>query len=73
MYTSVADRLENHAFACLAYGVIGDAMGTPTENLEPAEIEARFGWVEFLRRRRNRRYHHAGLARGRADSNRRLC
>ena len=46
MYTSVADRLENHAFACLAYGVIGDAMGTPTENLEPAEIEARFGWVE---------------------------
>src|SRR5260370_3764206 len=46
MYTNAADRLESHAFASLAYGVIGDAMGTPTENLEPAEIEERFGWVE---------------------------
>lgn len=46
MYTNTADRLESHAFACLAYGVIGDAMGTPTENLEPAQIEERFGWVE---------------------------
>src|SRR6202011_155200 len=46
MYTNAADRLESHAFACLAYGVIGDAMGTQTENLEPAEIEERFGWVE---------------------------
>jgi ADP-ribosylglycohydrolase len=46
MYTNAANRLESHAFACLAYGVIGDAMGTPTENLEPAQIEERFGWVE---------------------------
>src|SRR6202790_3216336 len=46
MYTNTADRLESHAFACLAYGVIGDAMGTPTENLEPAQIEERFGWVD---------------------------
>src|ERR1700739_1889680 len=46
MYTNAASRLESHAFACLAYGVIGDAMGTPTENLEPAQIEERFGWVE---------------------------
>jgi ADP-ribosylglycohydrolase len=46
MYTNAADRLETHAFACLAYAVIGDAMGTPTENLEPAQIEERFGWVE---------------------------
>jgi ADP-ribosylglycohydrolase len=30
----------------LVFGVIGDAMGTPTENLEPAEIEQRFGWVD---------------------------
>jgi hypothetical protein len=28
------------------FGVIGDAMGTPSENLEPADIEQRFGWVE---------------------------
>jgi hypothetical protein len=28
------------------FGVIGDAMGRPTENLEPADIEQRFGWVE---------------------------
>ena len=46
MYTNAASRLESHAFACLAYGVIGDAMGTPTENLEPPQIEERFGWVE---------------------------
>src|SRR3979411_1921127 len=46
MYTNAADRLESHAFACLAYGVIGDAMGTPTENLEPEQIEERFSWVE---------------------------
>jgi ADP-ribosylglycohydrolase len=46
MYNNTANRLESHAFACLAYGVIGDAMGTPTENLEPAQIEERFGWVE---------------------------
>jgi ADP-ribosylglycohydrolase len=46
MHTNAATRLESHAFACLAYGVIGDAMGTPTENLEPAQIEETFGWVE---------------------------
>jgi ADP-ribosylglycohydrolase len=37
---------EAHAFACLAFGVIGDAMGSPTELLEPEEIERRFGWVD---------------------------
>src|SRR5260370_18814869 len=46
MYTNAADRLESHAFASLAYGVIGDAMGTPTENIEPAELGERFCWVE---------------------------
>jgi ADP-ribosylglycohydrolase len=40
------DQLELGAFASLAFGVVGDAMGTPTENLEPAQIEAKFGWVE---------------------------
>jgi ADP-ribosylglycohydrolase len=40
------DRLELGAFASLAFGVVGDAMGTPTENLEPDQIEARVGWVE---------------------------
>jgi ADP-ribosylglycohydrolase len=37
---------EQHAFATLAFGVIGDAIGSPTELLEPEEIERRFGWVE---------------------------
>ncbi len=44
--SSVLSQLEQHAFACLAFGVIGDAMGSPTELLEPEEIERRFGWVE---------------------------
>jgi hypothetical protein len=39
-------RFETHTLSCLVFGVIGDAMGTPTENLEPAEIEQRFGWVD---------------------------
>jgi ADP-ribosylglycohydrolase len=43
---STLSSLEQHAFACLAFGVIGDAMGSPTELLEPEEIEQRFGWVD---------------------------
>jgi ADP-ribosylglycohydrolase len=39
-------RFENRVLGCLMFGVIGDAMGTPTENLEPAQIEERFGWVD---------------------------
>ena len=38
--------LEQHAFTSLAFGVIGDAMGAPTEMLEPEEIEQQFGWVD---------------------------
>jgi ADP-ribosylglycohydrolase len=34
------------AHGCLLGGLIGDAMGTPSELLEPAEIERRFGWIE---------------------------
>jgi len=40
------ERLELAAFASLAFGIVGDAMGTPTENLEPEQIAAKFGWVE---------------------------
>ncbi|QPF83637.1 ADP-ribosylglycohydrolase family protein [Bradyrhizobium genosp. L] len=46
MEANSSSRFEAHVLACLAFGVIGDAMGTPTENLEPAEIEARFCWVD---------------------------
>lgn len=46
MAAEPVSRLERHALACLAFGVIGDAMGTPTELLEPEEIERRFGWVD---------------------------
>lgn len=38
--------LLDKTYGCLLGGLIGDAMGTPTENKEPAEIEAKFGWVE---------------------------
>lgn len=39
------DELHGRAYACLLAGLVGDAMGTPTENLEPEQIESRFGWV----------------------------
>ena len=42
------DELQGRAYACLLAGLVGDAMGTPTENLEPEEIERRFGWVREL-------------------------
>jgi ADP-ribosylglycohydrolase len=42
------DELVGRAYACLLAGLIGDAMGTPTENLEPDEIERRFGWTREL-------------------------
>ena len=32
--------------ACLLGGLIGDAMGTPTENMTPEEIEQKYGWVD---------------------------
>jgi ADP-ribosylglycohydrolase len=38
--------LTDNAYGCLLGGLIGDAMGTPTENKDPAEIEAQFGWVD---------------------------
>lgn len=37
--------LMDKAYGCLVAGVIGDSMGTPTENLEPEAIAERFGWV----------------------------
>jgi ADP-ribosylglycohydrolase len=48
MLTDTTSRFEAHVLACLVFGVIGDAMGTPTENLEPAEIEQCFGWVNWF-------------------------
>lgn len=42
------DELVGRAYACLLAGLVGDAMGTPTENLEPEEIERRFGWASDL-------------------------
>ncbi len=50
MRVEAASKLESHAFACLAFGVIGDAMGTPTENLEPAQIEGAVWLGRFIRR-----------------------
>jgi ADP-ribosylglycohydrolase len=42
----VTDPLIARAYGCLLGGLVGDAMGTPTENLEPSEIAARYGWVD---------------------------
>jgi len=41
----VHDSVVDKAYACLVGGLIGDAMGTLTENLEPDEIDQAFGWV----------------------------
>ncbi len=38
--------LVDRAEGCLIGGLIGDAMGTPSEGLEPDEIERRFGWID---------------------------
>jgi ADP-ribosylglycohydrolase len=48
MATTTLDttRLYRHALACLLGGLIGDAMGAPTEGKDYAEIEAQFGWVD---------------------------
>ena len=40
------DNLVDKAYGCLLGGLIGDAMGTPTEGKEPADIEDQFGWVD---------------------------
>jgi ADP-ribosylglycohydrolase len=38
--------LYDKALGCLLGGLIGDAIGTPTEGLDYGQIEARFGWVD---------------------------
>lgn len=38
-------RLYDHTLACLLGGLIGDAIGSPTEGKTYQEIEAQFGWV----------------------------
>ena len=38
--------LIDRAHGSLIGGLIGDAMGTPSEGLAPEEIDARFGWIE---------------------------
>ena len=40
------DCFVDHVFAYLLGGLIGDAMGTPAERLDPAEVERRHGWIE---------------------------
>ena len=39
-------RLYEKCLGALVGGVIGDALGAPTEGKSPAEIDSRFGWVD---------------------------
>ena len=39
-------RLYDKCLGALVGGVIGDALGAPTEGKSPAEIDSRFGWVD---------------------------
>lgn len=41
-------EFEDRVLGCLLGGLAGDAMGTPTENLEPDEIVSQFGWVTTI-------------------------
>jgi len=38
--------LYRKSLGCLVGGLVGDAMGTPTENMDYDDIEKRFGWVD---------------------------
>ena len=38
-------RLYTKCVGCLTGGVIGDALGAPSEGKSPAEIEQQFGWL----------------------------
>lgn len=40
------EELLSKAQGCLLGGLIGDAMGTPTENMEPDAIAEKHGWVD---------------------------
>lgn len=40
------ESILSKAHSCLLGGLIGDAMGTPTENLEPDAIAEKYGWVD---------------------------
>jgi ADP-ribosylglycohydrolase len=40
---------EDRVLGCLLGGLVGDAMGSSTENMEPDDIAARFGWVSTVK------------------------
>jgi ADP-ribosylglycohydrolase len=40
-----ASEFEDRVLGCLLGGSVGDAMGTPTEGMEPDDIAGQFGWV----------------------------
>lgn len=39
-------ELRDRVRGCLLGALVGDAMGTPSENLSPEEIRARWGWID---------------------------
>ena len=41
-----ATTLYDKALACLLGGLVGDAMGTPSEGIHYREIQERFGWID---------------------------
>lgn len=43
---SIDSSLYKKSLGCLVGGLIGDAIGTPTENMAYGEIEAQLGWVD---------------------------
>ncbi len=38
-------EFQDRVLGCLVGGLVGDAMGTPTEGMEPEDIAGEFGWV----------------------------
>jgi ADP-ribosylglycohydrolase len=42
---AASNAFGDRVLGCLLGGLVGDAMGTPTENMEPVDIARQFGWV----------------------------
>lgn len=48
MTNETTSSLHDKVLGCLVAGVVGDAMGTPTEKLTHEQIRAQYGWLDYF-------------------------